>query len=313
MSGSNPDVAPNCSNYLGPVEIQMRADGRGRGLFATKDIKAGTLVMVSKAIAFSRRKDQHAIETGLNEETFTKLVNICMKSKEQLQHIYLLHDGAKEIGDINTPSMCCFGPNKTKSGALRKLISSHGVGNSFLNITPMPIVSTSQVLGNTECFEPYTSNMYGRAGDQYEKNILFVIDLANEYTVKAILMMQWRSIPQIPNDLKAIYRCTLTYPLWPLAILWLFPRCFIHQNQSLNVRMDLPNFGKLTSLHCYIWSKVCHFINITNHHMHLSMTTILPSDVDKEASNPAIKDMETKMSQMVCSLKNRDECIACRS
>ncbi|MCO5568119.1 hypothetical protein L7F22_021815 [Adiantum nelumboides] len=76
MSGSNPEAALDCSDYFGPVEIQMTADGRGRGLFATKDIKAGKLVIVCKAVAFSGRKDQHSIETGydFNEETLTKLV-----------------------------------------------------------------------------------------------------------------------------------------------------------------------------------------------------------------------------------------------
>ncbi|MCO5613031.1 hypothetical protein L7F22_067305 [Adiantum nelumboides] len=123
MSGRTPDVASDCFDYLSPVEIQMTANGRGRGLFATKDIKARRLVMNSKEITFSRRKDQHAIETGydLNEEMLSKLVKDCMKSKEHLRKIYLLHDGAKKIGDINIPSMCRFGPNKTKRGGAMNL------------------------------------------------------------------------------------------------------------------------------------------------------------------------------------------------
>ncbi|MCO5571687.1 hypothetical protein L7F22_025434 [Adiantum nelumboides] len=125
MSGSNPDVALDCSNYHGLVELQMTADGKERGLFATKDVKAGTLVMVrdDEAIAFSGQKNQHVIETGYdsNEETLTKLVKVCTKSKEHLGQFYLLYDGAKEIEDINLPSMCWFGPNKTKSGGAMHL------------------------------------------------------------------------------------------------------------------------------------------------------------------------------------------------
>ncbi|MCO5558776.1 hypothetical protein L7F22_012363 [Adiantum nelumboides] len=210
--------------------------------------------------------------------------------------------------------------------ALRKLISSHGVRNSLL-MAPMPTASTSQILGNNECFEPYTSNMYSRrvlSGEYVVVNKHLLNDLTNmeiwTLDLKNTIIHHNGSIqkiPQIPNDLKAIYRTVWEIKQRTVVDMAADRGCFIDQSQSLNIHMDQPNFGKLTSLHFYTWSKGLktgmYYLRSKAAADAIKFTVDTSKIKDEEASNPLVEDVEIKMSQMVCSLENRDECIACGS
>ncbi|GFH31474.1 ribonucleoside-diphosphate reductase [Haematococcus lacustris] len=171
---------------------------------------------------------------------------------------------------------------------LRRDIAAHGVRNSLL-VAPMPTASTSQILGNNECFEPYTSNIYVRRVLSGEFTIvnqhllhdlnrlgLWCPELKNE------LLVGWldslpaggrmaRSVPRvasnpvaangsvleldIPDNLKALYKTVWEIKQRVLVDMAADRGAFIDQSQSFNVFMPDPNFGKLTSLHFYAWKK----------------------------------------------------------
>jgi len=147
--------------------------------------------------------------------------------------------------------------------SLRDTISKVGVRNSLL-VAPMPTASTSQILGNNECFEPYTSNIYSRrvlSGEfvVVNKHLLHDLTEMGIWTpLKNQIIYEDGSVQKmaaIPDDLKAIYKTFWEIKQKTLVDMAVDRGCYIDQSQSLNVHMEQPNFGKLTSLHFHAWSK----------------------------------------------------------
>ena len=146
--------------------------------------------------------------------------------------------------------------------SLKTDIKKHGIRNSLL-IAPMPTASTSQILGNNECFEPYTSNIYTRrtlSGEYIVVNKHLLKDLIqlglwNE-DMKEQLMAANGSIQEIegiPADLKELYKTAYELSQKVLIDMSADRGAFICQSQSLNLFINDPNFGKLTSMHFYAW------------------------------------------------------------
>ena len=147
---------------------------------------------------------------------------------------------------------------------LKREVKQHGVRNSLL-LAPMPTASTSQILGNNECFEPYTSNIYTRRTLSGE----FII--ANKHLMKDLISLGlWsegmrqklvgangsvQSIPEIPQNIKDIYRTVWEIPQKSIIDMSADRGAYICQSQSLNIHLTDPNFGKLTSMHFYAWKK----------------------------------------------------------
>ncbi|MDA7711677.1 ribonucleoside-diphosphate reductase subunit alpha [Flavobacteriaceae bacterium] len=147
-------------------------------------------------------------------------------------------------------------------GKLRKSIKKHGVRNSLL-VAPMPTASTSQILGNNECFEPYTSNIYTRrvlSGEFIVVNKHLLEDLVerglwNE-DMKQELMRNNGSIQNIdgiPEDLKELYRTVWEMSMKDIIDMSRQRGYFIDQSQSLNLFMEGATMPKLTSMHFYGW------------------------------------------------------------
>jgi ribonucleoside-diphosphate reductase alpha chain len=147
---------------------------------------------------------------------------------------------------------------------LKEEIKIHGMRNSLL-LAPMPTASTAQILGNNECFEPYTSNIYTRrvlAGEYIIVNKHLLKDLVslglwNEDLKNKLIAGNGsvQNIAEIPDNLKALYKTA--WELSQKAIIEMSAErgAYICQSQSLNVFMENPNFGKLTSMHFYAWEK----------------------------------------------------------
>ena len=144
---------------------------------------------------------------------------------------------------------------------LRASIKLHGVRNSLL-LAPMPTASTSQILGNNECFEPYTSNIYVRrvlSGEFTVVNQHLLHDLTAKGMwnplLKNELVAANGSVQEldIPMSLKALYKTVWEIKQRSIVDMAADRGAFIDQSQSLNVHMSDPNFGKLTSLHFYAW------------------------------------------------------------
>ncbi|AKA35162.1 ribonucleoside-diphosphate reductase subunit alpha [Flagellimonas lutaonensis] len=147
-------------------------------------------------------------------------------------------------------------------GKLRKEVKKHGVRNSLL-VAPMPTASTSQILGNNECFEPYTSNIYTRrvlSGEFIVVNKHLLEDLVklglwNE-SLKQELMRANGSIQHIdaiPDEIKELYKTVWELSMKDIIDMSRQRGYFIDQSQSLNLFMENANYAKLTSMHFYAW------------------------------------------------------------
>ncbi|MCB0566577.1 MAG: ribonucleoside-diphosphate reductase subunit alpha [Phaeodactylibacter sp.] len=147
---------------------------------------------------------------------------------------------------------------------LKKRIKQHGLRNSLL-LAPMPTASTSQILGNNECFEPYTSNIYTRrtlSGEFIVVNKHLLHDLIGlelwDDDMKHRLMAangSIQEIDEIPQDLKELYKTVWEISQKAIIDMAADRGAFICQSQSMNLFLQDPNFGKLSSMHFYAWQK----------------------------------------------------------
>ncbi len=147
---------------------------------------------------------------------------------------------------------------------LKQDVKKNGVRNSLL-LAPMPTASTSQILGNNECFEPYTSNIYTRrtlSGEFIIANKHLMKDLMNvglwSETMRQKLIAangSVQNIPEIPQNIKDIYKTVWEISQKSIIDMSADRGAYICQSQSLNIHLTNPNFGKLTSMHFYAWKK----------------------------------------------------------
>ena len=148
--------------------------------------------------------------------------------------------------------------------AMRERVKTKGLRNSLL-MAPMPTASTAQILGNNECFEPYTTNIYLRrtlAGEFVVVNKHLVDDLKKiglwskemkDLMVKAGGSVQ--NIVDIPDDIKKLYRTVWEIKMKDIIDMAADRGRFIDQSQSMNLFMESPTMSKLSSMHMYAWKK----------------------------------------------------------
>jgi ribonucleoside-diphosphate reductase alpha chain len=147
---------------------------------------------------------------------------------------------------------------------LRLDVMNHGVRNSLL-VAPMPTASTSQILGNNECFEPYTSNIYTRrvlSGEFIIVNKHLLRDLVNrgmwDTNMKDKIITangSVQDIAEIPQELKDLYKTVWEIKMRDIIDMAADRGAYICQSQSLNLFINSPNASKLTSMHFYAWKK----------------------------------------------------------
>jgi len=145
---------------------------------------------------------------------------------------------------------------------LKKEVMEHGVRNSLL-LAPMPTASTAQILGNNECFEPYTSNIYTRrvlSGEFIIVNKHLLRDLVKlgiwNDSLKNKLMAangSVQNIEEIPDNIKELYKTAWEISQKVIVDMAADRGAYIVQSQSLNIFMENANFAKLTSMHFYGW------------------------------------------------------------
>lgn len=149
-------------------------------------------------------------------------------------------------------------------GLLKEEVAKYGVRNSLL-VALMPTASTSQILGNNECFEPYTQNLYTRrvlSGEfivvnKYLMKDLVRLGLWNEHMKQQIFSANGsiQQIDGIPNEIKELYKTVWEIKQKALIDMAVDRAPFICQTQSLNLFIENPTFAKLTSMHFYAWKK----------------------------------------------------------
>ncbi len=208
---------------------------------------------------------------------------------------------------------------------LREEVKEHGVRNSLL-LAPMPTASTAQILGNNECFEPYTSNIYTRrvlSGEFIIVNKHLLRDLVKEglwdNTMRQKLMAangSVQDIPEIPQHLKDLYKTA-----WELSQKSIIEQAadrgaYICQSQSLNIFMENADFKKLTSMHFYGWERG---LKTGMYYLRTkAATNAIKFTVDKsvtEKDNTAGESMSTEeiqsQAQASCSTDDPDNCEMC--
>jgi ribonucleoside-diphosphate reductase alpha subunit len=228
---------------------------------------------------------------------------------------------------------------------LKEEVKEHGVRNSLL-LAPMPTASTAQILGNNECFEPYTSNIYTRrvlSGEFIIVNKHLLKDLVREGLWNKEMRQKImaangsvQNISDVPQHLKDLYKTA-----WEISQKAIIDQAadrgaFICQSQSLNIFMENANFGKLTSMHFYGWEKglktgmyylrtkaATDAIKFTidkeaiaepeMEKVESSTVTTVGATVTKEITDARTADQIEKDAIASCTIENGDDCEACGS
>lgn len=212
---------------------------------------------------------------------------------------------------------------------LRKKIANHGIRNSLL-VAPMPTASTAQILGNNESIEAYTSNIYTRrvlSGEfqvvnQHLLKDLTELGLWNEDMKNKLIAHNGsvQNIDEIPDNLKKLYRTVWEISQKTVIKMAADRGAFIDQSQSLNIHIAEPNYGKLTSMHFYAWKLGCktgmYYLRTKPAAQAIQFTVdktkLQQSSTNKDSEQPSTKQEENEAA-MVCSLKNKDDCLMCGS
>jgi ribonucleotide reductase alpha subunit len=209
---------------------------------------------------------------------------------------------------------------------LRSNIKKYGVRNSLL-LAPMPTASTSQILGNNECIEPITSNIYTRrvlSGEFAVVNKFLVKDLIrlnlwNEQMKDKIIAHNGsvQYIEEIPQDVKELYKTVWEIKQKSILEMAADRGAYIDQSQSLNIHMEDTNFGKLSSLHFTAWKlglKTGMYYLRTRPAVDAIKFTIKQPAVQapQPVAIPTVSAAEQEAA-MMCSLDNPEACVSCGS
>jgi ribonucleoside-diphosphate reductase alpha chain len=204
---------------------------------------------------------------------------------------------------------------------LKAKMQKHGLRNSLL-IAPMPTASTSQILGNNECFEPYTSNIYSRrvlSGEFVVVNKHLLKDLIAlglwDDNMKNMILASNGSIQgfeEVPQHIRELYKTAWEIKQKSVIEMAADRGAFICQSQSMNIFMQDANFAKLTSMHFYSWEKGL------KTGMYYLRTKAAADAIKFTVDAHMIRDQKEKdrdvaYAEISCSLDNPDECLACGS
>jgi ribonucleoside-diphosphate reductase alpha chain len=260
---------------------------------------------------------------ALNREIFETIYYASMTASKDLAKV----DGAYETFKGSPVSKGIFqfdmwGVTPTARwewDVLKEEVQKHGVRNSLL-LAPMPTASTAQILGNNECFEPYTSNIYTRrvlSGEFIIVNKHLLKDLVREglwnKDMRQMIMQangSIQNINEIPQRLKDLYKTA-----WEISQKAIIDQAadrgaYICQSQSLNIFMENANFGKLTSMHFYGWEKG---LKTGMYYLRTKAATdAIKFTIDKKVEEvPAALSIEEQQAAIACSLDNPDACEMC--
>ncbi|MEY3450387.1 MAG: hypothetical protein RL711_212, partial [Bacteroidota bacterium] len=265
---------------------------------------------------------------GLNKDIFETIYFAAMTASKDLSIIngpYETFQGSPVSKGIFQFDMWGVTPNSGRWDwdNLKREVKKHGVRNSLL-VAPMPTASTSQILGNNECFEPYTSNIYTRrvlSGEfvvvnKHLMKDLIKLNLWNDKIKNEVITNNGsiQNVDSIPQNIKDLYRTVWEIKQKSLLEMSADRGAYICQSQSLNIHMQDPNFGKLTSLHFAAWK-----LGLKTGMYYLrtkAAADAIKFTVEKQAEvslEPVLISADQKASDMACSLDNPDACEACGS
>jgi len=209
---------------------------------------------------------------------------------------------------------------------LRKNVMKHGVRNSLL-VAPMPTASTSQILGNNEAFEPYTSNIYTRrvlSGEFIIVNKHLLEDLVelglwNNEMKEEIMRANGsiQDIESIPQELKDLYKTVWEMSMKDIIDMGRQRGYFIDQSQSLNLFMKDPDYAKLTSMHFYGWKSGLktgmYYLRTKSAVNAIQFTLSNKKEQEKEEEEESPLSTEEFKAMIQQSKDNPDDCLMCGS
>ncbi|MCT4641645.1 MAG: ribonucleoside-diphosphate reductase subunit alpha [Bacteriovoracaceae bacterium] len=262
----------------------------------------------------------------LNKEIFETIYYASLKASNDLarEHgAYDSYEGSPVSKGILQYDMWGVAPSDRWDWAtLKEDIKKHGTRNSLL-LAPMPTASTSQILGNNECIEPFTSNIYTRrvlSGEftvinKYLISDLIKLDLWNDTMKNEIIKHNGsiQNIESVPSELKDLYKTVWEIKQKSVIEMAADRGAYIDQSQSLNIHMTDVNMGKLSSMHFYAWKsglKTGMYYLRTKAAADAIKFTVQNQEKDQ---TPTAAQMMSGEEAMMCSLENPDECIACGS
>ncbi|MES2837537.1 MAG: ribonucleoside-diphosphate reductase subunit alpha [Bacteroidota bacterium] len=270
----------------------------------------------------------------LNKEIFETIYFASMTASKDLSKVdgpYETYKGSPVSQGIFQFDMWGVTPsNRWEWDILKDEVKKHGVRNSLL-LAPMPTASTSQILGNNECFEPYTSNVYKRGTlsgefavvNKYLLKDLVKLGLWNDNLKNKILAANGsvQNIDEIPENLKELYKTVWEIKQKAIIDMAADRGAYICQSQSLNLFIQDANFAKLTSMHFYSWKKGLktgmYYLRTKAAADAIKFTVQAQAEPQLKASVPAgvVLDQtkDQNMSDMLCSLDNPEACEACGS
>ncbi len=311
-------------NYY-PVEEARRSNMRHRPIGIGVQGLADTFILM-------RMPFESEAARQLNKEIHETIYYAAMTASKDLAKTdgpYETYAGSPVSKGIFQYDMWNVSPgSRWEWDVLKEEVMKYGVRNSLL-LAPMPTASTSQILGNNECFEPYTSNIYTRrvlSGEFPVVNKHLLKDLVrlglwNDNMKNKIIAANGsvQDIAEIPQELKEIYKTVWEIKQRALIDMAADRGAFICQSQSLNIFIQDTNFAKLTSMHFYAWKKGLktgmYYLRSKSAADAVKFTvdqSYLKKDNDKAYETAAISK-ETAYEQMACSLDDPESCEACGS
>ena len=265
---------------------------------------------------------------ALNREVFETIYYASMTASKDLakvQGAYETFEGSPVSKGVFQFDMWNVTPtNRWEWDVLKEEVKTYGVRNSLL-LAPMPTASTAQILGNNECFEPYTSNIYTRrvlSGEFIVVNKHLLKDLVKEGLWNKDMRQKImasngsiQNISEIPQYLKELYKTAWEISQRAIIDLAADRGAYICQSQSLNVFMENANFGKLTSMHFYGWEKG---LKTGMYYLRTKAATdAIKFTVDKSVVEESVaqsitnQSIEDQQAAIACSLDNPEGCEMC--
>ncbi len=262
----------------------------------------------------------------LNSEIFETIYYASMTASKDLAKVegtYESYEGSPVSQGVFQYDMWDVTPSdRWEWDVLKEEVAKYGVRNSLL-LAPMPTASTSQILGNNECFEPYTSNIYTRrvlSGEFIVVNKHLLRDLNklgiwNDDLKNKIMAANGsiQDIPEIPDNLKELYKTVWEIKQKAVIDMAADRGAYICQSQSLNLFMENVNFAKLTSMHFYAWKKGLktgmYYLRTKAARDAVKFT--VNTEAEKAPQPTAAQLKEQAEAELACSLDNPDDCEMC--
>jgi len=301
-------------NYY-PVEEARNSNLRHRPIGIGVQGLADTFILMRHAFDSPEAKQ-------LNTEIFETIYFAAMESSMEIaqkEGPYKTYEGSPVSKGIFQFDMWGVVPSSKRWDwtKLKREVKKHGVRNSLL-LAPMPTASTSQILGNNECFEPYTSNIYTRrvlSGEFIVVNKHLLKDLIKlklwDENMKDTLMAangSIQDIKEIPDDIKLLYRTVWEVSQKSIIDMAADRGAYICQSQSMNIHMQDANFGKLTSMHFHAWKK-----GLKTGLYYLRTKAAADAIKFTIVKDEKAIDKEQEQAAMQCSIDNQDDCEMCGS